>query len=220
MWHFEVIWDLRIIIDSQKVFPLGPDAAINFLFWPPEGEGESLGTPVLNTHFMLSLMTCSGTFNVQRVVSAFSSHCKKSVFSKMLSSSFKAFLVQFFPYPENLMNFNAFKSCCRETFESLTCAGDGSKHPALAIFDRPHPGLAPLLEDRHAAGPSIRCDSISVRLFPATGQHTPVAVRVHLEDGEDMSWTHLDSCQSLHDMCMCRIVCWDNFFVTLEWEKS
>lgn len=101
----------------------------------------------------------------------------------------------------------------QRNFESLTCAGDGSKHPALAIFDRPH-GLAPLLEDRHAAGPSIRCDSISVRLLPATGQHTPVTVGVHLEDGEDMSRMHLPSCESLHDMCMCRTVCRDNLFVT------
>lgn len=148
------------------------------------------------------------------MLSVFSSHCKKSVFSKMLSSSFKAFLVKFLPYPGNLEN--TFKSCCREHFERLTCAGDGSKHPALAIFDWPYPGLAPLLEDRHAASPSIRCDSISVRLLPATGQHTTVTVRVHLEEGEDMSWTLLHSCELLHDTCMCRIVCWDHLFVTFE----
>lgn len=70
---------------------------------------------------------------------------------------------------------------CSEICESLTCAGDASKHPALAIFNRLHPGLAPLSEDRHAAGPPIRCDSIRVRLLPATGQHAPVTVRVHLD---------------------------------------
>ena len=71
--------------------------------------------------------------------------------------------------------------------ESLTCAGDGSEHPALAIFDRPRPGLTPLLEDWDAAGPSVRCNSIGVLLVPATGQHTPVSVRVHLD-----RWTQGD----------------------------
>lgn len=67
-----------------------------------------------------------------------------------------------------------------EVFQGLTCAGDRSEHPALAIFDRSGPGLAPLFEDRHAASPSIRCNSVRVRLMPLTGQNTPVSIRVHL----------------------------------------
>lgn len=62
-----------------------------------------------------------------------------------------------------------------------TCAGDSSEHPALAVFDRPGASFAPLLEDRHAAVPSVRRNSIRVRLAPATGQQTFVTVRVHLK---------------------------------------
>lgn len=68
-----------------------------------------------------------------------------------------------------------------KSLKSLTCAGDSSKHPALAIFDRPEASLAPLSEDLDAASPVIWWDSISVRLRPSTGQHTSVTVSVDLD---------------------------------------
>lgn len=63
---------------------------------------------------------------------------------------------------------------------SLTCAGDASKHPALAVFHRPGPGLAPLPEDRNTAGPSTWRNAIREGLGPTTSQHPPVVIGVHL----------------------------------------
>lgn len=67
--------------------------------------------------------------------------------------------------------------------QGLTCAGDASKHPALAVLDGPGPGLAPLLEDGHAAAPAAGRDAADVGLAPAPGQDAPVVIGVDLETG-------------------------------------
>lgn len=66
--------------------------------------------------------------------------------------------------------------------EGLTRAGDGGKHPALAVLHRPGPGLGPPPEDGNAAAPPAGRDAVRVGLRPAAGQHAPVVVGVHLGD--------------------------------------
>lgn len=58
---------------------------------------------------------------------------------------------------------------------------------ALAVLDRPRPGLAPLLEDGNAAGPTAWRNAVGIGLHPPTDQHAPVVVGVHLGDGRERS---------------------------------
>lgn len=82
------------------------------------------------------------------------------------------------------------KPCIRK---SLTCAGDSSQHPALAIFDWPGPSLAPLSEDGDTASPAIRCDAVIVWLLPLTGKYAPVTVCIHLDGRYRMCELHKDN---------------------------
>jgi hypothetical protein len=63
---------------------------------------------------------------------------------------------------------------------SVTCAHDGSKHPALAVHDRAEAALGPLGQDVPTAGPRGRVNALREVPRPLPLQHPPVVLRVDL----------------------------------------